>query len=134
MFAFGESFQLFWQPRLLSVLRIVAGLMFMQHGLSKYFGFPMPAPNGFEMMTLLGVGGGIEAIGGALIALGLFTRLAAFVCSGQMAVAYWLFHGPKGFFPQANGGELAIFYCFTFLYLSVAGGGLWGIDGARARG
>jgi putative oxidoreductase len=130
---FSESFRAEWSPRLLSILRIIAGLMFMQHGLTKYFGFPVASPAGFQMASLLGAAGLIEIIGGALIAIGLFARVVAFLASGEMAIGYFMFHAPKGFFPQANGGELAIFYCFFFLYIALEGGGPWGIDGARSR-
>jgi putative oxidoreductase len=129
----SDSFRAEWSPRLLSVIRIIAGLMFMQHGLSKYFGFPAPFPVAVQAASLLGVAGVIEIVAGALIAVGLFARLAAFIASGEMAVAYFMFHFPKGFFPLANGGELAIFYCFFFLYIALHGPGPWSIDGARSR-
>jgi putative oxidoreductase len=122
-----------WSPRLLSVLRIIAGLMFMQHGLTKYFGFPVASPAGFQAMSLAGAGGMIEIVAGALIAIGLFARIAAFLASGEMAIGYFMFHFPKGFFPQANQGELAIFYCFFFLYIALEGGGPWSVDAARSR-
>lgn len=118
-----------WAPRVLSILRIIAALLFMQHGLMKLFDFPGPqegAPDPLPM--LLVVGAWIEVVGGALVALGLFTRLAAFVCSGEMAVAYFMFHGAQGFWPALNGGELAIMFCFVFLYLVFAGPGPWSLD------
>ncbi len=126
-----DAFRAAWSPRVLSVLRLIAGLMFMQHGLTKYFGFPAPTPATFQMYSLLGAAGALEVVGGALIAMGLFTRAAAFVCSGQMAVAYFMSHAPRGFFPQPNGGELAILYCFVFLYIALQGGGPWSLDAAR---
>ena len=129
----SDSFRAEWSPRLLSVIRIIAGLMFMQHGLAKYFGFPAPFPVAVQAASMLGVAGVIEIVGGALIAAGLFARLAAFIASGEMAIAYFMFHFPKGFFPLANGGELAIFYCFFFLYIALQGPGPWSIDGARSR-
>jgi len=119
-----------WSPRILSLLRIVAGLGLLQHGMSKYFGippFPMP------LNPVLYVGGAIELVGGALILLGLFTRPAAFVASGMCAVGYFMFHAPNGFFPAVNGGEAIMLYCFICLYLAAAGGGVWSIDALRKR-
>ena len=119
-----------WSAQLLSILRIVAGLGFMQHGVSKFFGippFPMP------LNPLLTVAGTLELVGGALILIGLFTRPVAFVLSGMMAVAYFMAHFPQGFFPAANGGEAAMLYCFIFLYLAAAGGGVWSVDAARGK-
>jgi putative oxidoreductase len=129
----SDSFRTTWSPRLLSVVRIIAGLMFMEHGLSKFFGFPAASPGGFQALGLLGAAGVIEIVGGALIAAGLFARAAAFLASGEMAIGYFLSHLPRGFFPQANGGELAIFYCFFFLYIALEGPGPWSIDAARSR-
>lgn len=122
-------------PLALGLLRIVAGLLFLSHGLVKLFGFPPGAhPGPQPLFTLFGVGGVIEFAAGALIALGLFTRPAAFVASGEMAVAYWMFHAPSGFFPAANGGDAAILYCFFFLYLVAAGPGALALDNQiRAR-
>lgn len=117
-----------WSPKLLSVLRIVVGLAFLDHGLSKFFGIPpFPAP----MTPLLTVAGCLELGGGALILIGLFTRPVAFVLSGMCAVAYFIAHFPNGFFPAANGGEAAMLYCFIFLYLASAGGGAWSADASR---
>ncbi|THD36553.1 MAG: DoxX family protein [Sphingomonas sp.] len=119
-----------WSPRLLSLLRIVAGLGFLQHGVSKYFGVPpFPAP----LTPLLYVAGALELVGGALILIGLFTRPVAFVLSGMSAVAYFMVHAPKSFFPAQNMGEAAMLYCFVFLYLAAAGAGPWSIDAMRAR-
>lgn len=122
-----------WVPALLSVLRIVTGLIFVQHGMQKMLGFPagpmpMPAP-----MTLLWFGGILELVGGVLILIGLFTRPVAFILAGEMAIAYWMFHFPKGFYPILNMGDEAILLCFIFLYLSAAGAGPWSID-AELRG
>ena len=118
-----------WAPTLLGLLRIVAGLLFLAHGLVKLFGFPAGAqPGQQELLSLFGVGGAIELVTGTLIALGLFTRPAAFLAAGQMAVAYWMFHAPSGFFPVANGGDAAILYCFLFLYLVAAGPGALSLD------
>lgn len=123
-----------YQPQLLGILRIVAGLLFLAHGLVKLFGFPPGAQPGPQpLMTLLGVGGIIELVTGALIVLGLFTRIAAFVAAGEMAVAYWMFHAPQSFYPVANQGDAAILYCFLFLYLVAAGPGAFSLDGVRSR-
>lgn len=121
-----------WQPQLLALLRIVTGLLFLEHGLSKFFAFPVPFPV-HPLPTLLVAAGVIECTAGLLVTLGLFTRLAAFVASGEMAVAYWMQHFPKGPWPIANMGEGAILFCFIFLYLAAAGPGAWSIDGARVR-
>jgi len=129
----SDSFRVEWSPRLLSVIRIIAGLMFMQHGLTKYFAFPLPTPAGFQAASMVGAAGVIEIVAGALIAAGLFARIAAFLASGEMAIGYFMYHFPKGFFPQANGGELAIFYCFFFLYIALEGPGPWSVDAARSR-
>lgn len=126
-----ETLRLAWEPRLLSILRIIVGLLYMQHGLFKIFGFP-PGPNPakpYVLMTLVpGLAGLLELIGGALVTAGLFTRIAAFILSGQMAFAYFMAHAPRGFFPYSNGGELAVLYCFVFLYLAFAGPGPWSVD------
>lgn len=115
---------------LLSILRIVSALLFMAHGTAKLLGFP--ATEMFaqppEPMTLMWFAGVLEFGGGALLALGLFTRPVAFVLSGMMAVAYWMAHAPQAFYPIQNQGELAIMFCFTFLYIAAAGGGPWGVD------
>lgn len=126
-----ENLRLAWEPRILSVLRIIVGLLYMQHGLFKIFGFP-PGPNPakpYVLMSLVpGVAGLLELIGGALVTAGLFTRIAAFILSGEMAVAYFMAHAPRGFFPYSNGGSLAVLYCFVFLYLAFAGPGPWAVD------
>lgn len=122
-----------YAPHALAVLRIVTGLLFLEHGTQKLFGLPpraFPAP---ELLSLLGVAGILELVGGALILLGLFTRPVAFLLSGQMAVAYFLAHAPKSFFPAVNGGEAAVLYCFVFLYLCFVGAGAWSLDAGRAR-
>ncbi|HJU17759.1 MAG TPA: DoxX family protein [Stellaceae bacterium] len=114
-----------WAPRVLSIVRIVVGLLFLQHGLSKWFGFPAPY---HHLTPLLGVAGIIEIAGPVLVILGLFTRPAAFIMSGEMAIAYFMAHLPKSPFPLVNGGDPAILFCFIFLYLFVAGGGAWSLD------
>jgi putative oxidoreductase len=120
-----------WSDKLLSVLRIVAGLAFMEHGLSKFFGFPMPFPAPLNpMLTAAGV---IELVGGGLLVIGLFTRPAAFIASGMCAVGYFMAHFPKSFFPAVNGGETIVLYCFVFLYLAAAGGGAWSADRAMGK-
>ncbi len=118
-----------WAPRVLSIARIVAALLFMEHGLMKLFHFPAPQPGApVPLPTILMAAAVIEVVGGALLTLGLFTRAAAFICSGEMAAAYFLFHFPKAFWPGLNGGDPAILYCFFFLYLAFAGGGAWSVD------
>jgi putative oxidoreductase len=117
-----------WTPRVLSVLRIIAGFMFMTHGMEKWLGFPVPPETPTTLWSLSGTAGVLELGGGALLLLGLFTRPVAFVLSGLMAFAYFIAHAPHGFWPIVNHGELAALYCFVFLYLSAAGGGAWSID------
>jgi len=117
-----------WTPRMLSVLRIMAALLFLQYGLSKYFGFPAHPPANFTMISLLGLAGAIELIGSLLLLVGLFSREAAFIMSGEIAVAYFMRRAPNGFFPQVNGGGLEVLFCFVFLYLCFAGPGPWSID------
>jgi putative oxidoreductase len=117
----------YW-PETLSIVRIIIALLFLEHGSAKLLGFP-PPPNGHPaFLTLLWVQGMIELVGGALLAIGLFTRPAAFVLSGDMAVGYFMAHAPKGFFPLLNGGDGAILYCFIFLVFFVAGPGRWSVD------
>jgi putative oxidoreductase len=119
---------------LLSILRIMTGLLFLAHGTSKLFRFPVVQyyPEGAELFSFLGLIGVLELVGGLLTVLGLFTRLTAFVMSGFMAVAYFWSHAPQGFHPINNGGELAIMFCFVFLYLAAAGPGPWSIDAQRS--
>ena len=126
----SDSFYATWSPRLLSVLRIVAALLIMQHGAQKLFGFPAGAqptqtPPLISMMGFVGI---LEFFGGLLLLLGLFTRPVAFILSGLLAVAYFMAHAPQGFWPVLNRGELAALYSFVFLYLAVAGGGSWSVD------
>jgi putative oxidoreductase len=114
---------------MLSILRIVAGLLFVEHGTSKLLYFPPdPAAMHPAISTLPGFGGVLELIGGALLLVGLFTRVVAFILSGEMAVAYFVAHFPHSFYPIVNKGEIAVLYCFVFLYLAVAGGGAWSLD------
>lgn len=120
-----------WVGRAQAALRIMAGLLFLEHGAAKLFGFPHTANPGPALLSLLGVQGVLEFAGGLLIALGLLTRPVAFILCGDMAVAYFMSHAPKNFFPVLNGGDAAILYCFIFLFLAVAGAGAWSVDGAR---
>lgn len=116
-------------PHLLSILRIVVGLLFLSHGIGKLFGFLTGVqPASVPLLSVFGIAGVLELVGGAAIVLGLFTRPIAFLLSGEMAAAYFTAHLPQGFFPLLNGGEAAILYCFTFLYMSAAGGGCWSLD------
>ncbi len=117
-----------WKSELLSVFRFFTAFTFIQHGTQKMFGFPAAAREPFELFTRSGVAGILEVVGGALLLVGLFTRPTAFVMSGLMAFAYFLVHAPRGFWPLPNGGDLAIVYCFAFLYLAAAGGGKWSLD------
>ena len=127
-----DSFCQTWSPRVLSVLRMVTALLFLQHGTAKYLGFPhVAAFDDLQFLSLLGASGVLELVGGVLMLIGLFTRPVAFILSGFMAVAYFLAHASQGFYPLLNQGELAVLYCFVFLYLSVAGGGAWSLDAAR---
>lgn len=122
-------------PQLLSVLRMVAALMFLQAGTMKLFGWPVAMPGGqtASLMTQTGIGGVLEAVGGALLLVGLFTRPVAFVLSGEMAVAYFQFHAPQGFWPIVNQGQPAVLYCFIWLYFSAAGAGPWSLDAWRKK-
>ena len=122
-----------WSGALLSILRIMTGLLFFEHGSSKLLGFPVSEVSSqpFNLMSMLGVTGVLEFIGGAFIILGLFTRITAFILSGFMAVAYFMAHAPQGFYPINNHGELAILFCFVFLYFAAAGPGPWSIDARR---
>jgi putative oxidoreductase len=123
-----------WTPRALSILRIITGLLIIQHGMAKIIGFPVfPAYANVQPFSLIGAAGFIELIGGALLILGLFTRPVAFILAGEMAFAYFIGHFPKGFLPLINGGTLAILYCFTCLYLSTAGAGPWSVDAKNNR-
>jgi putative oxidoreductase len=118
-----------WSPRVLSLLRLVAALLFMEHGLMKLFHFPAPQPGvPAPLPSILTIAAWMEVAGGALLAVGLFTRAVAFLLSGEMAVAYFMAHAPRGFYPALNGGEAAVLYCFVFLYLALAGGGAWSVD------
>jgi putative oxidoreductase len=123
-----------WGPRVLSVLRIVAGLILLQYGLAKLFGWPAVAIfKDLPWLSLYGVAGMFELIGGILMILGLFTRPVAFILSGEMAAAYFIDHFPHSFFPVLSRGDLAVILCFTFFYLAFAGGGPWSVDAMRGK-
>jgi putative oxidoreductase len=123
-----------WAPRLLSVLRIVTACLFMAHGAQKLLGFPAPMTSPPALFSLIGLAGALELVGGLLLLVGLFTRPVAFILSGAMAFAYFIAHAGQGFWPLLNDGELAVLYCFVFLYLAAAGGGPWSLDHAwRSR-
>ena len=121
-----------FQPQVLSILRIIAGLLFLSSGLQKWFGFPVTNPNfaNIKLVSMIGIAGLIEMIGGALVTVGLYTRAAAFIMSGEMAVAYWYYANrpAKGFMPIQNGGTLEVLFCFVFFYLVFAGAGPWSLD------
>ena len=123
-----------WAPYFLSILRIVAALVFMEPGTAKLFGFPIAImPNGgtVPLVSLIGLAGILETFGGLLMLLGLFARPVAFILSGEMAFAYFMGHAPHGFWPIVNHGEPAILFCFIWLYLSAAGAGAWSVDAMR---
>src|SRR5215218_4459244 len=124
-----NSFSASWTPRLLSLLRIITGFLFIAHGAQKLFGFLAPpgAPTP-PLFSVIGLGGVLEFFGGLLFLVGLFTRPVAFILSGMMAVAYFMAHAPQAFLPLVNKGEFAVLYCFVFLYLAAAGGGQWSLD------
>jgi putative oxidoreductase len=132
----GTDLFVSWSPRMLSVLRIVTAFCFIQHGMAKLLGFPHVASfDNLQVFSLIGLAGILELVGGALLILGLFTRPAAFILSGEMAVAYFMAHASQGHVlsPFLNQGEPAVLYCFIFLYLAVAGPGPWSLDAYRAR-
>lgn len=113
-----------------ALMRMVIGFLFLWHGTQKLFGFPVPAREGTPIFITY-IAGPIELIGGALVMIGLFTGLSAFVCSGLMAAAYWMAHGTKALFPIQNSGELAVLFCFVFFYIATRGGGVWSLDSLR---
>jgi putative oxidoreductase len=120
-----------YESQTYAAFRIVTGLLFMWHGTQKLFGFPAPMPADAPAFIVY-IAGPIELVGGVLVMIGLFTGWAAFVCSGLMAAAYWMAHGLKAFFPSVNGGELAVLYCFAFLFIAARGAGIWSVDQSRA--
>ena len=116
-----------WRPYVLSILRIVVALLFLEHGLSKVFGFPVPGPSLHGLLILAAL---LETVGAFLFLVGAYTRIVAFILSGEMAFAYFMAHAPRSFFPLANGGDAAVLFCFLFLYFAFAGGGPWSVDRA----
>ncbi len=118
-------------PHALSVLRIITGFLFMTHGMQKLLSFPVAFSKPVALFSLMGLAGSLELVGGALVLIGLFTRPAAFILSGEMAFAYFMAHAPQSFWPLINRGEAAVLYCFVFLYLAAAGAGPWSIDRLR---
>ncbi|MGH7231035.1 MAG: DoxX family protein [Nitrospiraceae bacterium] len=125
--AFMHSFA----PQAYALMRIVTGLLFLWHGTQKLFAFPTPPPQ--VPAFVISIAGPIELVGGFLVMVGLYAGWAAFLCSGLMAFAYWMVHGPQALFPIQNGGELAALYCFVFLYISSQGSGIWSLDAARGE-
>ncbi|NEM97626.1 DoxX family protein [Pontibacter burrus] len=121
-----------YAPHFYALLRIVAGLLFAMHGTQKLFGWPGDGDT-VELASLMGLAGIIELVGGLMIAFGVFASWAAFIASGEMAVAYFMAHAPQAMWPLQNQGELAALYCFLFLYIAARGAGIWSIDGARHR-
>ncbi len=115
-----------------ALLRIVAGFLFLWHGVQKLFGFPSSVAGHLPEFVIY-IAGPIELVGGALVMIGLLTRWSAFLCSGLMAAAYWMVHGMKALLPIQNGGDLAVLYCFVFLFISTQGGGIWSVDAAQGR-
>jgi putative oxidoreductase len=126
------SFMRPFESQAYAAFRIVTGFLFVWHGTQKLFGFPMPLPMADVPVHILYVAGPIELVGGFLVMIGLFTGWAAFLCSGLMAAAYWIGHGTNALFPLENGGELAILYCFAFLFISARGSGIWSVEGSRS--
>ena len=118
-----------FRPYILSLLRIVIGLLFLEHGLSKVFGFPAPSPAA-SLSGLLILAAFLETVGAFLFLIGAYTRIVAFILSGEMAFAYFMAHAPRAFYPLVNGGQLAIVFCFIFLYFAFAAGGPWSVDRA----
>jgi putative oxidoreductase len=132
--AISQSFYAVWTPRILGILRIVTGFLFLEHGTAKLFGVPHIAMfDGLQLQSLMGLAGVLELAGGLLLIIGLFTRPTAFILSGFMAVAYFMAHAPKDFLPILNQGELAVMYCFVFIYFALAGAGAFSIDAGRGK-
>ena len=127
----SSDFYAVWTPRVQALLRIVVAVLFFQHGIAKLF--PGAGGNAVPLMSMYGAAAMLELVGGFLIIIGLFTRPAAFILSGEMAFAYFIGHAPHGFNPMANKGELAVIYCFVFLFFAVAGAGAFSVDAARKK-
>jgi putative oxidoreductase len=120
-----------YSPQLLSLMRIAVGITFIEHGTQKLLSFPVPAP-GLALPLLLFTGI-LETVSGTLVTFGMFTRIAAFLLSGELAVGYWWMHVPRSFYPMANGGEAMVIYCFVFLYIAAVGAGPWSVDAQMKR-
>ena len=118
-----------YEPQVYALLRMVTGFLFLWHGTQKLFAFPVPPPP--VPPFVIAIAGPIELVGGLLVMIGLFAGWAAFLCSGLMAFAYWMVHGPQALLPIQNGGEVAVLFCFVFLYISARGSGIWSVDAAR---
>ena len=123
------SFLRSYEPQVYALLRMVTGFLFLWHGTQKLFAFPVPPPP--VPPFVIAIAGPIELVGGLLVMIGLFAGWSAFLCSGLMAFAYWMVHGPQALLPIQNGGELAVLFCFVFLYISARGSGIWSVDAAR---
>jgi putative oxidoreductase len=121
-----------WSPQLLSLMRIAVGITFVEHGTQKLLGFPVPAPGALGIFLLLFTGI-LETTAGTLLTVGLMTRMAAFLLSGELAVGYWWMHAPRSPYPMANGGEAMVLYCFVFLYIAAVGPGPWSLDALQKR-
>jgi putative oxidoreductase len=120
-----------WSPQLLSLMRIAVGITFVEHGTQKLLGFPVPAPGlGIFLLLFTGI---LETVAGTLLSVGLMTRMAAFLLSGELAVGYWWMHAPRSPYPMANGGEAMVLYCFVFLYIAAVGPGPWSLDALQKR-
>ena len=118
-----------WTPHILAILRIVTALLFLEHATMKFFQFPAAIPGvTYPLPSIMLAAGAIEIVTGLLMAVGLFTRIAAFIASGEMAAAYWMAHAPQGFWPALNMGEAAVMFCFIFLFIAFAGAGSWALD------
>jgi putative oxidoreductase len=128
-----KSFMSKYSPYCYALMRIIVGFLFLWHGAQKLFGFPSPMPPGVPPFIIY-VAGPIELVGGILIMIGLSTHWAAFIASGQMAFAYWMAHGTKALLPIQNNGELAVVYCFVFLFIAAQGGGIWSVDSLMDSG
>ena len=121
-----------WSPQLLSLMRFAVGITFVEHGTQKLLGFPVPAPGALGIFLLLFTGI-LETVAGTLLTVGLMTRMAAFLLSGELAVGYWWMHAPRSPYPMANGGEAMVLYCFVFLYIAAVGPGPWSLDALQKR-